>query len=155
MSALVKLIKEQSVFHAEETMYVSNPLLLHQLLKALSLLILYDPILSRGKANVFEGPTKANSGRLAEVQRLKIAYCLSGTKEDEEECKSLLEGITEIKANARELVIYPFATQYRGENGHLAEKPLLDSQIASDIPPGSPGANIGKSRSTVSSSQIL
>ncbi len=122
MSALIKMIKEQSVFNAEEQLYVSKSKDLHQLLKALALEYLYDPILNVGKASIFEDEAITNAKRLAEVQRLKIAYCLKKGKVLTEEYKSLVEGIGTTKVNARELIIYPFDTQYKSGTAAIAQK---------------------------------
>ncbi len=138
MSALVKLIKEQSVFNADEPFYVSNSRMLYQLITTLSLPMLYDPILNLGKASIFEDATVSNGKRLAEVQRLKIAYALRKVKGRElpEECKSLVEGITNTKVNARELIIYPFAMQYKGQIvPQQADKTLETSQTSAEASP--------------------
>lgn len=141
MSALVKLIKEQSVFNVDEPFYVSNSRLLYQLISSLNLTLLYDPILNMGKASIFEDATMDNGKRLAEVQRLKIAYCLrkGKSKENAEECKSIIEGIVNTKVNARELIIYPFAMQYKGQIVQTPQQ--ADKILESQGPPESPSSN--------------
>ena len=119
MSALLKIIKEQSAFSADEQLYVSKSKVLMQLLKSLRLPYLYDPVISMGKSSMFADDSITNGKRLAEVQRLKIAYSLKKGKTANEEYTSLMEGIANPKVNARELIIYPFDVRY--VSGYLKE----------------------------------
>jgi len=138
MSALVKMIKEQCLFNQDEQLYISNPKFLNPLLNTLNLSFLYDPIINVGNVSIFQNDSISDSKRLAEVQRLKIAYCLKKGNIITEEYNSLIEGIINTKVNSREIIIYPFATQYKNiqDSTKLPEStgssPESKSQIMSE-----------------------
>jgi hypothetical protein len=134
MLNLVKLIREQSVYKSkkEELLYISQSQELHQLLSMLKLELLYDAVLNPGKSSAFLDPSLPNTKRYAEVQQLKMAYCLLEHKDSADEGKALLEGIIDRKIQARDLVIYPFDTQYLPENESyrkLSNSLMLDSSL--------------------------
>ena len=134
MAAMVKLIKEQSVFKKDEMLYISKSRELQRLLHALNLDVLYDPILSAGKKSAFLDPNLANTRRLAEVQKLKIAYCVDSRKESLDEYNALIEGVSNTRVRARELVVFPFITQYKSESGNAAGPKMK----AEELQPGDP-----------------
>ncbi len=147
---MVRLIKEQSVFKKDEMLYISKSQQLQQLLKILKFDVLYDPILSAGKKSAFLDTNPAIARRLAEVQKLKIAYCVDARKESIDEYNALVEGIINMRVHARELVVYPFLTQYVNENSAARLRkpelspgsvPGLASSLASNLVP-EPSSNI-------------
>jgi len=124
MAALIKIIKDQSIFNAEEHLYIGNSKLLIQVLKKLELEFLYEPILHHGRLNS-TAKSFVDGKRLSEVQALKLAYCYGKTKDATNDYTALVEEIVNKKISARELVIYPFATQHKPQETET--KPLEES----------------------------
>jgi hypothetical protein len=114
MVALTRVIKDQSIFNTEEQLYIRNSKLLVQVLQKLELEYLYEPILHHGQLNSIS-KSLLNGKRLSEVQILKLAYCYGRSNTVRNDYTALIEEITDKKISARELVVYPFATQYKSQ----------------------------------------
>ena len=125
-------------------LYISQSQELIQLLSLLNLELLYDPVLNVGKESAFIDPNISNGKRFAEVQQLKVAYCMGEQKESADEGKALLEGIKETRIGPRELVIYPFGDRYASPNEDM--KKMLSSWGSENSASNNPSDEMSKEK---------
>ncbi len=114
MRSLIGAITDQSLYNDDEVLYVSKSKKLIKCLKDIDLDVLYDPILNAGKPSKLETVGKQLGDRIKRAKSIMVAYCLSDDKCADPQMRDVvLEGISDFKINARELVIYPFMGQFK------------------------------------------
>lgn len=114
MKRLLKGITNQSLQNNQEALYISKSKALIWYLKQLNLDVLYDPILNAGRQSKLERIDNRLVDRLKISKKLMVAYCLKEENSQDPKMRdAVLEGISQLKLNARELCLYPFLSHFQ------------------------------------------